>query len=51
MGAVLIGFYLADVLAIPYSIFAVLAGTSLMVDGGRRAVRLRRRPDPRGGQS
>ncbi|MEU2546862.1 hypothetical protein ABZ618_15715 [Streptomyces roseolus] len=50
VGTVLIGFYLADVLAIPYSIFAVLAGTSLTVDGGRRIIRPRRRPAPQGGQ-
>ncbi|MFE0699749.1 hypothetical protein [Streptomyces sp. NPDC058872] len=32
---------------IPYSIFAVLVGTGLVVDGMRRALHLRRRRNPR----
>ncbi|MEU2509101.1 hypothetical protein ABZ621_30930 [Streptomyces sp. NPDC007863] len=48
VGAVMLGVHLADVLAIPYSIFAVLAGTALVVDGGRRVIELRRHRHPRG---
>ncbi|MGJ7417004.1 hypothetical protein AB9128_14270 [Streptomyces cinereoruber] len=36
VGAVLLGLYLAEAVAYPYSIFAVIAGTGLIVDGGRR---------------
>ncbi|MFI1979665.1 hypothetical protein [Streptomyces wedmorensis] len=42
MGAVLIGLDMAETLASPYPIFAVLAGTGLLVDGVRRIIRLRR---------
>jgi hypothetical protein len=42
VGAVLLGLYLFEVLASPYSIFAVLAGTGLLVDGVRRIYQLRR---------
>ncbi|MEU4063509.1 hypothetical protein AB0F25_13935 [Streptomyces wedmorensis] len=42
VGAVLIGLDLSETLASPYSIFAVLAGTGLLVDGVRRIIRLRR---------
>lgn len=48
VGAVMLGVYLAGVLAIPYSIFAVLAGTALVVDGGRRSIALRRHRHPPG---
>ncbi|MEV6200288.1 hypothetical protein AB0M64_09960 [Streptomyces sp. NPDC051771] len=48
VGAVMLGVYLAGVLAIPYSIFAVLAGTALVVDGGRRIIALRRHRHPPG---
>ncbi|MGV9314003.1 hypothetical protein ACWDR0_17755 [Streptomyces sp. NPDC003691] len=46
-GAVLLGLSLSEVLASPYSIFAVLAGTGLLVDGVRRICQLRR---PQGAQ-
>ncbi|MFE6410118.1 hypothetical protein ACFVOR_24665 [Streptomyces sp. NPDC057837] len=42
VGAVLLGLYLFEVLAPPYSIFAVLAGTGWLVDGVRRLYHLRR---------
>ncbi len=48
VGAVVLGISMADVLAIPYSIFAVLAGTALVVDGGRRIIELRRHRYPQG---
>ncbi|MFE7597800.1 hypothetical protein [Streptomyces sp. NPDC057494] len=47
VGAVMVGLYLSGVLPIPYSIFAVLAGTVLVVDGVRRIVELRRTEAPR----
>ncbi|MFB8101036.1 hypothetical protein ACFC4R_32825 [[Kitasatospora] papulosa] len=32
----LLGLYLAEAVAYPYSIFPVIAGTGLIIDGGRR---------------
>ncbi|MEU7021775.1 hypothetical protein ABZ990_14090 [Streptomyces sp. NPDC046203] len=47
-GAALLALYLTDVVAtVPYSVFAVLAGTALVVDGLRKLYRLRRPPKPR----
>ncbi|MFJ8649207.1 hypothetical protein ACIRNI_24190 [Streptomyces sp. NPDC093546] len=48
VGVVLLALYLTDILTtVPYSIFAVLAGTALIVDGCRglfRSGRLRNSP-------
>ncbi|WP_435971728.1 hypothetical protein [Streptomyces sp. Qhu_M48] len=42
-GVALLALYLADVITtIPYSIFAVMAGTGLVVEGVRRVIHLRR---------
>ncbi|MFF9428494.1 hypothetical protein ACWEPR_21305 [Streptomyces sp. NPDC004290] len=42
LGTVTVALHLADILPVPYSIFAVLAGTALIVDGTRRTIELRR---------
>ncbi|MGW4698734.1 hypothetical protein [Streptomyces sp. NPDC004285] len=46
VGAVMAAVTLFDVLPTPYSTFAVLAGTFLVVDGVRRIIELRRAEDP-----
>lgn len=42
VGAVLLGLNVSEALPSPYSIFAVLAGTGLLVEGVRRIYQLRR---------
>ncbi|MGW1539590.1 hypothetical protein ACWCPM_04790 [Streptomyces sp. NPDC002309] len=43
VGAALLTLYLSEIITtVPYSIFAVIAGTGLVVDGIRRVLQLRR---------